>query len=382
MLSSIQDQSSRVKYRYSADKGLVFSALILVIIGLLMVASASMVVSEHTYHAPFHFLYRQLAFLLMGIGAGLVIVKIPVRLWGKLSPILLAVGFILCILVIIPGIGKQINGAYRWLGVGGFGIQVSEIVKLIFLLYLAGYVVRQERAVKSSFIGFVKPLIVLVGYIALLLLEPDFGASVVLLMTSLGVLFLSGVRIRYFCLIMLIAVCALAALTYLSPYRMQRLTSFLNPWEHQFGSGYQLTQSLIAFGRGGLTGVGLGESVQKLFYLPEAHTDFLFAVLAEELGLVGILCVIFLFCILVGRGFAIGRKALKENQDYNAYLAFGLSLWIGLQAMINMGVNAGLLPTKGLTLPLMSYGGSSLLIMCCVIAFLLRIDYEQKTCFY
>lgn len=368
-----------VKHRaYTTDKWLVGSACTLIILGLLMVSSASMVVSEHTYNTAFHFLWRQVAFLGVGLLLSFFIIKIPVMALGRVSPILLTFGMILLVLVLIPGVGRQINGSARWIGFAGFSFQVSEIVKLFFLLYLAGYLTRHQQSVQTHFVGFVKPLVVLAIFGVLLLLEPDFGSVVVLTATTLGVLFLAGVRLRYFAVMVGIVIIAFAGLAVLSPYRLQRLTTFLNPWQHQFSSGYQLTQSLIAFGRGGIWGVGLGNSLQKLFYLPEAHTDFLFAVLAEELGLVGVLAVLVLFGILVYRGLSIAKRAFAEDRPYHAYLAASLALWIGLQAMINMGVNAGLLPTKGLTLPLMSYGGSSLLVMCCVIALLIRIDYELK----
>lgn len=369
----------QVKRRtYATDKWLVGSAMTLVILGLLMVSSASMVVSEHLYSSAFHFLWRQIAFLGMGLVLSFFILKIPVMFLGRISPILLTFGMLLLILVLIPGVGRQINGSARWIGFGGFGFQVSEIVKLFFLLYLAGYLTRHQASVQMHFLGFAKPLIVLTIFAVLLLLEPDFGAVVVLTATTLGVLFLAGVRLRYYAVMVGIVLIAFAALAVLSPYRLQRLTTFLNPWQHQFSSGYQLTQSLIAFGRGGVWGVGLGNSLQKLFYLPEAHTDFLFAVLAEELGLVGVLAVLALFALLVYRGLVIAKNAFAQDKLYHTYLAASLALWIGLQAMINMGVNAGLLPTKGLTLPLMSYGGSSLLVMCCVVALLIRIDYELK----
>jgi len=364
------------------DKFLVMSTVAILILGLLMVTSASIVVAEHTYHSAFHFLWRQLVYLSMGLIIGSFIIKTPMKFFAKLSPILLLFAGILLVIVLIPGLGKQINGSSRWIGFGGFGFQVSELVKLIFLLYLAGYIARHKQSIETSIAGFINPLIILAIFSFLLLLEPDFGATVVIASTCFATLFLAGVRIRYFVAMAGLAVAAFAGLAVTSPYRLQRLTTFLDPWQHQFGSGYQLIQSLIAFGRGGVWGVGLGNSVQKLFYLPEAHTDFLFAVLAEELGLIGILVVLILFAVLVYRAISIGLKAIKREQIYNGYLAMSLGLWIGIQTMINIGVNAGLLPTKGLTLPLMSYGGSSLLVMCCVIAFLMRIDYEQKVGYY
>lgn len=367
---------------FALDKWLAISTLLIVVLGLLMVSSASIVISEHTYHTAFHFLWRQLIYLGIGLAAGIAIVKTPMKVFAKLSPILLLFSAVLLIIVLIPGLGREVNGSARWLGIAGLGFQVSELVKLLFLLYLAGYIARHKTSIETSFVGFAKPLVVLAVFSILLLLEPDFGATVVIASACLVTLFLAGVRLRYFIVMVTLVIAAFATLAVTSPYRMQRLTTFLDPWQHQYGSGYQLIQSLIAFGRGGIWGVGLGNSVQKLFYLPEAHTDFLFAVLAEELGLIGIIAVLILFSILVYRAMSIGMKAIKKDQVYNGYLAMSFGVWIGVQAMINIGVNAGLLPTKGLTLPLMSYGGSSLLIMCCVIAFLLRIDYEQKVGYY
>lgn len=301
--------------------------------------------------------------------------------WEKMGPILLLFSTVLLILVLVPGLGRHVNGSARWLSIGPMGFQVSELVKLFIFVYLAGYLSRHQREVQEQLSGFAKPLLLL-GFIGvLLLLEPDFGATVVIFTTSLAMMFLAGARFRYFAVIVCLAMVLFAALAITSPYRMQRLTAFLDPWQHEYGSGYQLTQSLIAFGRGGVSGVGLGNSVQKLFYLPEAHTDFLFAVIAEELGLVGILLVIGLFVIVVWRGLAIAKRAFDLGQRFSAYLANGLAIWLAIQSMINIGVNAGLLPTKGLTLPLMSYGGSSMLVMCFVIALLLRIDRDNRIAF-
>ena len=282
------------------------------------------------------------------------------------------------ILVLIPGIGKVVNGSRRWLSLGPIGIQVSELTKIIMIIYLAGYLVRQKKNISMGILGFIIPLIVLSVVVVLLLLEPDFGASVVIAGTVMAMLFLTGVKFRYYVgLIIIVGVC-LAFIAVSSPYRVARLTTFLNPWADQFNSGYQLTQSLIAFGRGGWFGTGLGEGVQKLFYLPEAHTDFLFAVLGEELGFFGIILVLGLYSILVYRGFIIGLNAYMQDRLYAAFTAYGITFWVGMQASINIGVNAGLLPTKGLTLPLMSYGGASIVVNCMAIALLLRIDHENR----
>lgn len=360
------------------DTYLLIAVVGLIFFGLIMVASSSMVISARQYDMPFHYLWRQLLYLAMGAVCAMILWRIPVEKWEYYSPILLLFTFALLIAVLIPGVGRQINGSNRWLGFSFIGVQVSELAKLFMVIYMAGYLHRHFDEVRNRLSGFLKPMLVLGLLAVLLLLEPDFGATVVISGTVLGMLFLAGVRWRIFIITALAVGGLFVVLAISSPYRMARLTTFLDPWQHQFGSGYQLTQSLIAFGRGGLTGAGLGNSIQKLFYLPEAHTDFLFAVLAEELGLAGIAVVIGLFGLLVYRGFVIGRIAFKNDRFFNAYLAYGFSLWIGMQALINMGVSSGLLPTKGLTLPFMSYGGSSLMVMCMTMGILFRIDYENR----
>lgn len=360
------------------DRTLLFSILTLLAFGLLMVASTSIVISERQYGQAFHFFFHQLFYLALGIGTGAVIFQIKTDYWKQVSLALLIISIALLMIVLFPGIGRQVNGSMRWLGFGPFGLQVSEFVKFTMIIYIAGYLLRQEKQVKTQIRGFLKPLIILAIITFLLLREPDFGAATVILITSLGMLFLAGVRIWQFAILFTGVVLVLGLLAISSPYRLARLTTFLNPWANQFDSGYQLTQSLIAFGRGGWFGVGLGESIQKLFYLPEAHTDFLFAVLTEELGLLGGLFMILLFSILVWRALRIGQRCFNEGHHFSAYLAFGIGLNIALQVMINIGVNMGVLPTKGLTLPLMSYGGSSLLITCMMLSLLLRIDYECR----
>jgi len=360
------------------DQWLLFSAVGLILLGLLMVASASMVIAERQFHAPMHFLWRQLAYLIVAVPLSIWIYRIPLAFWKRIGPILLLFSAVFLILVLVPGLGRHVNGSARWLGIGPFSLQVSELVKLFVFIYLAGYLERHQHEVQHALSGFIKPLFLLAIIGVLLLLEPDFGATVVIFSTALAMMFLAGARFRYFAIVVCLAILLFAMLAITSPYRMQRLTGFLDPWQHEYGSGYQLTQSLIAFGRGGLSGVGLGNSVQKLFYLPEAHTDFLFAVLAEELGLAGILLVMALFVVVVWRGLVIAKQAFALDHRFAAYLANGLAVWIAIQTMINMGVNAGLLPTKGLTLPFMSYGGSSMLVMCFVIALLLRIDRDNR----
>ena len=360
------------------DRWLLIVITTLLAFGLLMVASTSIVISEHQYGQSFHFFFHQLFYLILGIATGIILVQIKTSYWQQISLALLILTVGLLFLVLLPGIGRQVNGSMRWLGFGPFGLQVSEFVKLTMIVYLAGYLVRQEKQVQNQIRGFLKPLLVLAIITFLLLREPDFGAATVILVTSLGMLFLAGVRIWQFIVLLTSVAFILGILAVSSPYRLARLTTFLNPWANQFDSGYQLTQSLIAFGRGGWFGVGLGESIQKLFYLPEAHTDFLFAVLTEELGLIGGLFLIVLFSLLVWRALYIGYRCFNIGQRFSAYLAYGIGLNIALQVMINIGVNTGVLPTKGLTLPLMSYGGSSLLMTCIMLALLLRIDYEYR----
>ncbi|STX30002.1 cell division protein FtsW [Legionella beliardensis] len=360
------------------DKWLMSAVLGLIIIGLMMVASSSVMISTKYYHNPFHFLIRQFIYLFVGLFLALIVMRIDSSVWEKSSMPLLLICFLMLMAVLLPGIGHTVNGSRRWLSLGPIGIQVSELTKLIMIFYIAGYLVRQQKTIEKSIFGFVKPMIILSLIAVLLLMEPDFGATVVIAGTVMAMLFLAGVKLRYYVGLLIGVVCCLAILAVSSPYRVARLTAFLDPWADQFNSGYQLTQSLIAFGRGGWLGVGLGDSVQKLFYLPEAHTDFLFAVLAEELGLLGVLLVLALYSILVLRGLSIGYTAYSQDRFFSAFTAYGLTFWLGLQAAINMGVNSGLLPTKGLTLPMLSYGGASVVVNCVVIALLLRIDHENR----
>ena len=360
------------------DRWLLGSIIGLSIIGILMVASSSIMMSTSHYHQPFHFLIRQATYLFAGIIMALGVIRIEMNVWQRISIPLLLICILLLILVLIPGIGRSVNGSRRWLSFGPIGIQVSEIAKLSIIFYISGYLVRQQKNVTHTIRGFINPMMVLGIFAFLLMLEPDFGATVVISGTVMALLFLAGVKIRYYLTLLSLVTAALAGLAISSPYRIARLTAFLNPWADQFNSGYQLTQSLIAFGRGGWLGVGFGESVQKLFYLPEAHTDFLFAVLAEETGLLGIVVVLILYSILIYRGIKIAYVAYMQELFFAAWTAYGLTFWLGLQAFINMGVNAGLLPTKGLTLPFLSYGGASIVINCIVIALLIRIDYENR----
>jgi len=341
-----------------------------------MVTSASISVADKNMSDPFYYLQRQLVYLLLGITAAYFIFQTRLVYWEKSGKILLGIAIFLLALVLVPGIGKTVNGSTRWLSLGVFNFQVSEIVKIFLLIYVAGYLVRHGEAVRSSLWGFLKPMLMVGLAGLLLLLEPDFGATVVIMGTVLGMTYLGGVRFTQFVSFLALFGAASLLLIISSPYRMERLTSFMNPWSDPFDTGFQLTQSLIAIGTGGWLGAGLGASVQKLFYLPESHTDFLFAILSEELGFVGVCLVITLYTILFFRAFKIGLQAEKCGNRFAAYLAYGIGIWLSLQAVINIGVNMGLLPTKGLTLPLMSSGGSSLIVCCMAIGLLLRIHRE------
>jgi cell division protein FtsW len=367
-------RSNQIPWFY--DRWILICVLSLLALGLLMVASASMVISDRQFGSPFHYFTRQAIFLCIGLLLAWLMTRVPLRVLKKYSSYLFLVALFLLVIVLIPGIGKVVNGSRRWINLGIFSLQVSELLKLAAIIYLASYLQRFQDEVRRELKGFLKPMILVFLMSGLLLLQPDFGAAVVITTTYMILLFLAGVRLWPYLVLLVIVGVALGLLAVLSPYRLQRMTGFLNPWNNQYGSGYQLTQSLIAFGRGGLFGVGLGNSVQKLYYLPEAHTDFLFAVLAEELGLVGELILIGLFVLLIARIFIVGRRAEQVQDLFSAYLAYGISMWFGLQALINMGVNAGMLPTKGLTLPFISYGGGSMLISCLAIGIVLRIAYE------
>lgn len=360
------------------DSGLMLAALGLLLLGLIMVASASVAVAERHTGETFYYFYRQLAFAAAGLGLGAVIFNVPMHWWQKSGFLLLVFALVLLALVFMPGIGLEVNGARRWLDLGPVNLQASEVARLCLVIYLASYAVRRNEEIRTRLRGLLKPILPLGLACGLMLLEPDYGATVILLAVSLVLLFMAGARLHHLGLLFAVLAAAAVLLALASPYRMRRLVSFTNPWEHPFESGFQLTQSLIAIGRGEWTGVGLGNSVQKLLYLPETHTDFLYAVLAEELGLLGAVIVMLLFGLLVWRGFVIGNRALKHGQPFSAYLAYALASWVGLQAYVNIAVNMGLLPTKGLTLPLMSYGGSSLIVMLAVIAILLRVDHEAR----
>ena len=367
---------ARLKTELQLDIGLLAIVLALLLGGFVILASASISISDNLTDNPFFYLQRQLIAAAIGLVAAGVCLFVPMQVWRNLGPLLLLLGLALLVVVLFPGIGYEVNGARRWVRVGIMNLQVSEPARLCIMLYLAGYLVRRNKALREGFMGFLRPMLVLTLACVLLLGEPDFGAAIVLLATALVMLFVAGARIRDFIVFFSASVVAMAALAITSPYRLQRLMGFLDPWADPYNSGFQLTQSLIAIGRGEWFGVGLGESVQKLFYLPEAHTDFVFAVFAEEFGLFGSLILIALFLALLWRVFRLGMRAHEAERFFEAYLAIGVGTWLGLQAFINIGVNMGLLPTKGLTLPLISYGRSSLIIMLISIGILQRIHHE------
>jgi len=358
------------------DPVVVTVCLALLSLGLVMVASASIGVADRNFSNPFYYFQRQLVFVVIGLIAAALVYRIRLVQWEKSGVALLGFALFLLVLVLIPGVGKTVNGSTRWISLGLLNLQVSEIVKLFLFIYVAGYLVRHGEEVRTSLRGFIKPMLMVGLAGLLLLLEPDFGSTVVIIGTVLAMTFLGGVRfIQFVSFLLLFGVSALM-LIISSPYRMERLTSFMNPWADPFDTGFQLTQSLIAIGTGGWWGTGLGGSVQKLFYLPESHTDFLFAVLSEEFGFIGVCFVVIMYSLLFFRIFKIGLQAERSGNRFAAYLAYGIGVWLALQAVINMGVNMGLMPTKGLTLPLMSYGGSSLVVCCMAIGLLLRIHCE------
>jgi len=360
------------------DFPLLAGCLALLGLGFVMVSSASSEVAAAQSGNSLHYMIRHLIYLAIGFAAAGVVLLVPVSTWQKNGGRLLVAALVLLVLVLIPGIGREVNGARRWIGFGIANIQPSELAKLFTVIYLAGYLVRRQADVRNSWKGLLMPLIVLGLMAGLLLSEPDFGATVVLVGAGITMLFLGGVSLLRF-LPMVVGVVVIGVVVMTSQaYRLKRLTNFIDPWADQFGAGYQLSQALIAFGRGEWLGVGLGNSVQKQFYLPEAHTDFVFAVLAEELGMVGALLTVALFVLVTLRALYLGLCAEKAQQYFSAYVAYGLAiLWIG-QFLINIGVNVGLLPTKGLTLPFLSYGGSSLVVCCISLALLLRIDWERR----
>ncbi len=379
MISASLNTPRRVMTDY--DTVLTWIIVALLSIGLVMVYSASIATAEagkFTGYQPTYYLVRHTIFICVGLLAAIVVLQVPTQTWQNLAPYLFLFGVVLLLLVLIPGIGKSVNGSRRWLSLFVINLQPSELMKMFAVLYAADYTVR-KGAVKDSLSKAFFPMFGVMALVGtLLLLEPDMGAFVVICAIAMGTLWLGGFNLKIFGGLVIALPVAFAALILSSPYRMQRVIGFMDPWSDPYGKGYQLSHALIAFGRGEWFGVGLGASVEKLFYLPEAHTDFLLAVIAEELGFFGVSAVILLFGWLIVRAFAIGRQAAMEDRLFAALVAQGIAVWIGVQAMINIGVNMGVLPTKGLTLPFLSFGGSGVVVNLMAMAVLLRIDYENR----
>ena len=369
-------RSAGRQQRLAIDPVIVMTVFALLLVGLVMVTSASLNIAERQTGDAFFYFERQLFSVLLGCTFGAAMLIVPIATWKRMAPWLLVVSFALLLLVIVPVIGHEVNGSRRWIRLGPLNFQPSEIARWLLVTYIAIFAVRHQTELRSSAQGFFKPLAVLLAAAVLLLIEPDFGAAVVLCATGTAVLFVAGARFRDFLVVCGVGLLAVAALALASPYRVLRITAFLNPWEDPFKTGFQLTQSLIAIGRGEWFGVGLGSSIQKLYYLPEAHTDFVFAVFAEEFGLLGVTLVVAAFLVIVLRSLRLSRIAADAGMPLHACIAAGFGVWIGLQAFLNIGVNMGLLPTKGLTLPLLSYGRSSMLVTLAWVGMLLRVHHE------
>jgi len=365
-----------IERRTVPDPILVGTVLALIGLGAVMVGSSSVYLADENFGEPFHYLVQHIVALGIGLLGMLIAMQTPIEWWNRIASLLLVVALGLLVIVFLPGVGYAANGASRWIDLGPVSLQASELARLLLLIYMASYAVRQHAALSSSFSGFARPLLV-IGLASLLLLaEPDYGATVVLTATSLGILFLAGARLRDVATTGLAAAIALGLLARLEPYRWERILSFIEPWQDRFGSGYQLVNSFIAIGSGTWFGAGLGEGVQKMNYLPEPHTDFIFAVLAEELGFIGATLVVVLFALLVYRSFSLGSRAFNAGLPFHGLLAMGIALTLGLQAAISIGVNTGLLPTKGLTLPLISYGRTSVVVTLFALGLLFRISRE------
>ncbi|GGY37815.1 putative lipid II flippase FtsW [Bacterioplanes sanyensis] len=374
----MKDWLQTFSWQWQWQQPLFWPWLALLLLGWVMVASASTGIADYYTGNAAYFSIRHAVYAMLGMGAVAVMSQVPLAFWSRLEPLLLLLGLVALVLVFVPGIGHEVNGSRRWLNLGVIKIQASEIAKLAAVFYLAGYLVRRQVEVQQTWKGFMKPFIILGLMVALLLMEPDFGAVVVLMGAALIMLFLGGVKAGQFFLLVIGVSVISVVVVMMEPYRVERLTAYMDPWapEHVYGSGYQLTQSLIAFGRGDWLGVGLGESVQKLFYLPEAHTDFVFAIWAEETGLVGATLALLLLATFIALVWQVAWQAQRRGQLYGAYIVAGIASLLALQMVINLGVNTGLLPTKGLTLPFFSYGGSSLLICCAMVGIVLRVAHE------
>jgi cell division protein FtsW len=363
------------------DRVLVWCTILLLGLGIVMVYSASIAIAEggrSTGYQPTFYLVRHALFVAISLVIAVVAFQIPMRLWQQAAPYLFVVGLVLLLLVLVPAVGREVNGSRRWISLYVANLQPSEIVKVFVVMYAADYTVRKAAFMHSLKRGFMPMFVVMLLTGGLLLREPDFGAFAVICVIAMGILFLGGMNWRLFAGLIVMLVIGFLGLIWVSPYRMQRIVGFMDPWADPYGKGYQLSHALIAFGRGEWLGVGLGGSVEKLFYLPEAHTDFLLAVIAEELGFAGVALIVLLFAWIVARAFVIGRRAAILERYFASLVAQGIGLWIGVQTIINMGVNMGILPTKGLTLPLLSFGGSALAATCVALAILLRIDWENR----
>jgi len=361
------------------DRVLLVTVGVLLGVGLVMMTSASITLAERHFGNPLHYFRQQLLAVVAGLLVAGAVLALPTHRWLRAGPWLAGLAILLLVLVLVPGLGQTVNGSTRWLKIAGINVmQVSEPARLLLLIYVASYVARHGRELRSGLLGFCKPMLVIGAACVLLLLQPDFGAAVLLVCIALAVLFTGGARLREIFLVGAGGALALATLAVTSPYRLARLTGFMDPWSDPFNTGFQLIQSLIAIGSGEWFGLGLGASVQKMFYLPEAHTDFVFAVIAEEFGLLGSLMIIALYVLIVWRALVIARSAVERERVFQANIAFGIAVWLAVQVFINIGVNMGMLPTKGLTLPLLSYGRSSVLITLAALAFLLRIDLENR----
>ena len=360
------------------DTPLALLGLALLLVGLIAISSASIEYADWHYQNPWFHTQRHMIYLVLALGGAYAVYRVPPKFWLDTGWIWLFVALALLILVLIPGVGREVNGSQRWLPLGPFTLQPSEFAKMAMVIYLAGYTVRREHEVRNHWQGFLKPMAVLFATTLLLMIEPDFGATVIVVGTAFGMLFLAGVKLGHFLLVLLGALGAMLVLVLSAPYRVKRLTAYTDPWADPYDTGFQLTQSLIAFGRGEWLGVGLGNSVQKLFYLPEAHTDFVFSIWAEETGFLGAMTVIALYAGLIGRVLWVGRQAILARNPFGAYICYGVALIFSGQAFVNMGVSCGLLPTKGLTLPFVSYGGTSLIVCCAMLALVLRIDRDRR----
>ncbi len=358
------------------DRTYIILAFAMYIIGLVMVASSSMPVAERMFGNPFHFIIRHSIYIGLSLIVAGFVMQVPLAIWHKHSTNLLIFGIFLLVAVLI--IGRTVNGSQRWIMLGPITIQAAEPAKLFFFCYLSAYLVRRRNEVMENVKGFIKPLVVFGVLATLLLFQPDLGTVIVMFVTTFGLLFLAGAKLWQFISIALMGLVSISALAYLSPYRWARVTGFLDPWKDPFGSGYQLTQSLMAYGRGEIFGEGLGNSIQKLEYLPEAHTDFVMAVLAEEFGFVGIAAILILSMTLVIKALLLGRTAVSKEKYFEGFFAYAIGIWFSFQAAVNVGASAGIVPTKGLTMPLISYGGSSMIIMTIALVVLLRIDHEIR----